>query len=928
MVDYRGVVEIRVLGPVEVVSDDGPIRFSRLQQRLILGVLALQVNTPVSAERLARSIWGDGARPTATLHTRISELRKSLLAAGGDTAGVRIDRGPDGYVLQAPPDLIDANRFRAAVADADRAGSDDEARCLLRAALMLWRGPILGQLAMQDDLDGVTASLTSARLTAYEELFAIELRVGNERRVLEELVEISEANPTRERLVTMRLRALQRAGRTSEALLYYHRWRRWLADELGVDPSLEVQAGYAALLSSESDMNVAAVFEVATPRTLPPEPSGFTGRRDEIERMLGALSSSRAVAVSGRGGIGKTSLTLHVAHRLRAEFPDGQLFVDLRGGSDDRLTPGDVLGRFLRALGVYGPALPDDLDQRVDLYRSLLAGRRILVVLDNAAAVAQMLPLIPASPECAVIVNSRARLDAALGMDSVDLNTLSTSQAVAMLAITAGTDRIDGEPESSALLAELCGYVPLALRITAARLLAKPHWRVSTLVDLLRDEQHRLDHLRHEQHDVRASIMLSYAALSEPAQSLIRFLGNAGIHETTAWLASALLDTTNDVARNLLEELFDARLLDAVSADDGPLTRYRLHDLVYLFGADRAAAVDNPSQLRAARQRMYRAMLTATNVAYAAIWGSADYANIRGTTEPWPLDSAVVVAVQRAAVAWFEVERSAVGQTVRRAVADGFVETGWELASTACNLFEALRDYDMLVDLLDFVHDAASDHGDLRGQAAMLFCKSHIAVDQTRYADGDRSYRDAAAMFEQIGDDHGLALTLAWHGNLMRQQTGAEATASLERVLELDAADPPSRAIAWRAIGQIRMDAGDLDGAQHAMETGLRIAITSDVKTSEAQVRFWYGMLRLKQHRIDEAERSFELALALCQVIGDRTGYALCLNGLGLAQLAAGERIRAKATLGTALRLVTQPWPTHLEAFVRRTLKSALGPAT
>ena len=348
----------------------------------------------------------------------------------------------------------------------------------------------------------------------------------------------------------------------------------------------------------------------AVPRQLPPDVADFTGRELALEwlhaRMPARERGSTAVVITaavGKAGVGKTTLAVHAAHQMRTLFPDGQLYVNLRGVEAQALDPFDVLGRFLRALGVEGHSIPDDVDERVDLYRSLMADRHALVLLDNAADEAQVRPLLPAGAGNAVLVTSRTRLTGLAGAEVIDLEVLPPEQAVELLGKIAGEDRIAREPAAAQVLAALCGYLPLALRIAGARLAAKPHWRLQRLAHRLAEQQRRLDELTAGDLEVRASVGLSYNGLGETEQRAFRLFGLLEVPDFASWMLAALLDVSALEAEQVADHLADAQLLDPIGDDATGQLRYRFHDLVRLYARERLAAEETSATRRAALER-------------------------------------------------------------------------------------------------------------------------------------------------------------------------------------------------------------------------------------------------------------------------------------------------------------------------------------
>ncbi len=436
-------MEFRVLGPVEVRHGGQSLRMARRQQRIILGVLALEVNQAISRDSLVDYLWPSAVpeRATAVVQSRVSELRAILGRVLGPDEDVHLLTTGDAYMLESPPGRIDAHRFRAAMAaerDLSTVEGAQETRRTLRDALDLWRGPVLGGALPDSALSELGQSLEAARITALEDLFDAELRLGSHQLIADEAASASAANPTRERLAEQAMLALYRAGRQAEALQAYEQRRRWLRNELGTDPDAASQRLHLSILQNDSAIQATPAdpvvsqdeqpastttnnaqqsapslglghpaadrFQASVPHTLPADVPDFTGRTSQrawLSHVLGksGQNSGRVVAISGRGGIGKSALALQTAHALSEHYPDGQLYLDLRGFDSKRpVDPCEALTRLLMALGVDGSVLPNDVESRTDLYRDLLFDKSILIVLDNAASVGAALPVRRGTP--------------------------------------------------------------------------------------------------------------------------------------------------------------------------------------------------------------------------------------------------------------------------------------------------------------------------------------------------------------------------------------------------------------------------------------------------------------------------------------------------------------------------------------------------
>jgi DNA-binding SARP family transcriptional activator len=514
-------VEFGLLGPLRVVVDGRPVPIKAARHRVVLAALLLRAGELVTVDELAEAVWGEAlpAHPRKVVQTYVARLRKLL---GGSQL---IHSRPEGYVLAVAREQVDVGRFqvlleqgREAAGRGDRHAEAD----LLGQALGLWRGEPLADVASEMLHREAVARLVEQRLGALQRRIEADLALGRHAELVAELRVLTDRYPLREGLWAQLMTALYRCGRQADALEAYQRVRRLLVEELGIDPGSEVEALHQAILTNDPTIAVpptpARTGAWITQSELPLEAGGLVGRAGlvaQIERLLADDRRVPVVALSGPPGVGKTALAIHAAHRLAERFGDGQMYVNLNGATPGlpSLEPLEVLGRFLRALGVEPAAVPRSLEQASAAFRSRVAGRRLLVVLDNAADTAQVTPLLPASPGCGVLVTSRPVLVSLDGAAHLPLDVLEPDEATQLLGRVAGAQRVTAEPEAAAELARCCGYLPLALRIAGARLVARPTWPVAALADRLADAQRRLDELELGEVGVRASFQVSYQQL-------------------------------------------------------------------------------------------------------------------------------------------------------------------------------------------------------------------------------------------------------------------------------------------------------------------------------------------------------------------------------------------------------------------------------
>jgi DNA-binding SARP family transcriptional activator len=615
-----GGLRFGVLGPLRVERDGVPVPLPRSAVlRGLLGALLLGGGQPVPPGRLISLVWTDErAVRRQSLQVGICRLREWLTDLAGD-GGPVVGHGGGGYHLAVDPAAIDLCRFRDLVAAA--AGQGDPARRhdMLERAVGLCRGPVLADLSAPAGADPLLRSADQAVRDATLMLADGALKLGRLTVAVTQVAAIAQAHPLDEPLHARLIDLLAAAGRPAEALSSYEALRARLGEELGVSPSVDVQRAYLAVLAADRVLPPApraAAEPVSPPRPslLPPDSADLVGRDCAADRLCRLLTEPRrptalpVAAVSGPPGVGKTALAVSVGHRLRDRFPDGQLYVDLRGEGPDPAVPADVLGRFLRALGVPIAEIPCGLDERAELYRELVADRRVLVVLDDAADHAQVRPLLPGGPGCAVLVTARRALPA-LGSARLRLDVLEDPPALELLGRIAGPERVAAEPAAAAALVEACGRLPLALRIAAGRLARRPHRPVSWLVERLADDATRLDELELDDLAVRPALARGYAGLDAEASRLLRRLALLNRSEFGAWTAAALLDVPDERGDDALERLVEAQLADvAGTSPDGQL-RYRLPDLVRAYAHERATELEPAADADAAVGRVFAGWL-------------------------------------------------------------------------------------------------------------------------------------------------------------------------------------------------------------------------------------------------------------------------------------------------------------------------------
>jgi DNA-binding SARP family transcriptional activator/tetratricopeptide (TPR) repeat protein len=665
------VVEFRLLGPVEIRDGGRMLPVGSGRERFVLAMLLLHADRLTSADWLIDTLWpAPPASARAQLHNIISSLRRRLHGRNDELIMTR----PLGYELRLGPHRLDVLEFRRLAAGGRQAaasGDHGRAAAMLADGLSLWRGPALADVA--DELAAETRrALHEEKLVAAEAKLQAGLALGRFDEVLADLAGLMADHPYREELYQVQMLALVGAGRRADALSAYRQVYRMLADELGIEPGPGLRELEQRILRGEHVGPVRAAGLVP-PRQLPPATAVLTGRDQLVARICTVLcrpgTAAGPVVLVGPGGVGKTALALAAAHRLHGAFPDGQLYADLRGSHDNPADSHAVVGRFLRALGLDGAQLPDDPDERIAMYRSRLAGKRMLVVLDDAAGEEQMRPLLPGDAGCRTLVTSRRRLGALFGAAARwTVPVLEPADAVELLARIVGHQRVAAEPKAAAATVELCGRLPLAVCVAAARLAVRPDWTMAEFEVRLAEERRRLDELVVGDLDVRASIGLSYRALDPQPRELLRRLGLLAAPDWPTWVAQALLDRP---VEQLLDRLADVHLVEPLGRDAAGQRRFRLHDLIADFARERAFDEDVESERHEALSRMLSGWLALATEADERV--GHGMISAAGLAAPPPPEGAEGPA-RTTPREWFEAERislvTAVDQACRLGLPD------------------------------------------------------------------------------------------------------------------------------------------------------------------------------------------------------------------------------------------------------------------
>jgi DNA-binding SARP family transcriptional activator/tetratricopeptide (TPR) repeat protein len=912
-------VEFRILGPVEVTVGAERLELGGPRQEIVLATLLLSANHVVTVGRLQEAIYGEDLPPTSRSQAQISisSLRRLFASHGHSDA---ISTRAHGYVIQVGGGQLDSQRFGELVATASAAqdaGHLDRAVAAYRDALRLWRGPALDGIDSQL-IQAAASRLDEQRITTIEDRLTLELDLGRHHELVGELAELVEEFPLRERLRGQLMLALYRCNRTAEALQVYRQARQTMIDELGIEPSERLQQLEHAILTCDPALDPPAApvriqpVKDRVPRLLPADIADFTGRAEQVGQIGRHLTdwgegrlAAPMVVITGQGGVGKTSLAVRAAHGVAGHFPDGQLFADLHGGTAYPVGPMQVLERFLRALGVPGPQVPEGLDERAEMYRDLLADRKILVVLDDAAGESQVWPLLPGTQAAAVLITSRHRLAGLAGARHVEVDVFDAGQSLELLGRIAGTGRVQAQSRAAAAVAGQCGHLPLALRIAGARLAARPHWNIQQLADRLADQTRRLDELSHGEMGVRPSISLSYEGASEQARRLFRRLGLLEAPVFSGWMSVPLLGQPVADAEDALDDLVAARMVETAGTGSGVDSQYRLHDLIRVFARERLAAEEPTAEQTAALERALGALFYLAEQAHNRYY-SGDYMRIHSDAPRWPLPARMAEQLVVDPLAWYERERAALVSGVRQAAQAGFTDLCWSLAFSAATAFEARAYLDNWRQTHEIALTATRKAGHIRGQAAMLYTIGSLHAEQRQFDPAREAFAAAVRLFQDAGDDQGAALVTSQLADMDRLSGRLEdAARSGERALAIfrSTGDQAAAACVLSTLARVKLELREPDNATELLAEALRVVQAAGCGKVETQVLYRLGEARLAAGEAARAADSFEKALVKARDFGDPVSEAHILRGIGVAKTRQGEFGQARSALQRALEL-------------------------
>jgi len=904
-----------ILGPLLVRDGESVISVPAARHRALLAVLLLHAGRIVNADTLAEIVW-DGAPPAGagiTLRSHVSRLRQVL----GPHAGARVVTRYPGYLIEAREEEVDLLRFRRLYREggtAVRAGHWERAAETLGEALGMWRGTPLadipGELLHRDEVP----RLDQLRLQVQEWQIEAGLHLGRHGELVTELQSLTAAHPLRERFVVQLMLAQYRCGRQAEALATYQHARRVLVDALGAEPGAELRDLHQRILAGDPLLEAPSPASSVTrgtgplvPRQLPAPVAHFAGRSEELaalSRLLdrpaeagaqGAQMPEAIVisAIGGTAGVGKTALAVHWAHQVAGHFPDGQLYVNLRGYDPGQPVPAtEALSGFLRALGVPGQDIAGAESDRAAQYRSLTADRRMLVLLDNASEVEQVRPLLPGSPACMVVVTSRdslAGLVARDGAQRMDLDLLPADDALGLLRVMIGT-RVDADPDAAEMLADRCCRLPLALRVAAELAVARPGVSLAELAGELADQQGRLDLLDaggDPRTAVRAVFSWSYRHLDDDAARAFPLLGLHPGPDLDCHAAAALTGAGLDNGRRLLDRLARAHLIQLVTPG-----RYGMHDLLRAYAGQLAATQATDQERRAALTRLFDYYLHTAATAAAALYPRE---TPRRGKVPQPGDPVKPVSepgTPATSRRWLDAERATLVSVAVYAADHGWPGHATGLAAALSRYLDTGSHYAEAVTIHASAREAARQAADRAAEASALNGLGLVDSRQGRHEQAAGHFEMALALCRQTGDRTGEIRALVNLGLVdSRQGRHEQAAGHFEMALAL-CRQTGDRTNEIRAL--VNLGLADLRRARHEqaaahLEEALTLCREAGDLTPRGYALTTLGLLHTGEGRYQQAAEYHQQALTLFRQVGDRSGEANTLNGLGELFLAVGR---------------------------------------
>ena len=944
-----------LLGPVRVWRGDRELTLGPPQRKAILATLLLRADQVVTASELVDAVWGDTAPASVhgVVQTHVSMLRSVLEPERPRRGQASVLRSVgNGYSLAVGSATFDLREFEKTLERARQQREEGSARDSVEwyaKALAMWQGEPLSAIP------GPGAVIERARLSeivlgVQEERLELMVALGRHTAAVTELGALTSAYPVRERLRALHMKALSRSGRRADALQVYTDTRRVMVDELGIEPGSELRDLHRRLLAVDEPAQ-AQQQQPATPppsqpsrrpiepfmdeplpapvspAQLPADVADFTGRTALVKRLTAMLTprthrtAPPRALVAGIGGVGKTALAVHAAHQVRQDYPDGQLYVDLRGAGPDAADPLNVLSAFLRAFGVSPNSTPADLDERAAMYRSVLAARRVLVVLDDAADAAQIQHLLPGSATCAVLVTSRRRLPEMQWDEQAELEGMSREEALTLFSRTIGAERAGKEPDAVAEVVDACGRLPLALRITAAKLVDRPQWTVRSMADKLARERGRLSELRVGSLEVEATFHLGYGQLDSASARTFRLMSLPDGPGLSLPAAAALVGEPEPSAEPVVERLVDLNMVASPAPE-----RYAYHDLLRLFARQRAAQTDSQQDRVDAMVRLGDHYL---GTAATAGWliQAPSWSKERFCLRPYP--GGVELADLKSAFAWFEDQQPALLAAARQFLTDPDLPSGYVVdLITFLELYLANgTHFGEIGQIGELAVRDAERTGDQRVEAwgRRKVGEAHLRRFQLPAAQEQLTRSIAAA--EKAGDTGALATAMDLLGSVEFRMGDVEPSlAHLEQALAIahDSGDVVREAYVLGTIGRTQSERGEFELAVAACEQSRELHEQLGNETGLARTLFMMGLVYQRFRRLVESIDPLEESLAVCLGIEQSFGEGHNLVMLSRGYLADGRAEQAAAAATRARELGQAIGDAHMHALAVAELGKAL----
>lgn len=879
-------MEFGVLGPITVWADGRPVQVGGPRQRCVLGALLVHLGREVTIDQLIGYLWSDDPPRTArsVIQVQISHLRRTF----PDT----ISTTPGGYTLDVDPDSVDLHRFRR-LRDRATAAEPKAAVELLEQALECWYGVPFSGVGSEYLDHSIVAPLKEERWSCVLAWATCALELGRYSEVVSQLTSLVSEDPFGERLHHLLITALWRDNERARALAVYEEFRSRLADQLGVDPGPELTGLHTRILQEDFSEGEAQDAPAGEPgahfvmrNDLPRDLPDFTGRREALRQLdeVARTGEDRAqvCVITGSGGEGKTTTAVHFGYEAAKRYPDGQLFIDLYGYTTDRepLDATSALGALLRAVGVEPEAVPESLDERSALWRATLMGRRVLVILDNALSYAQVSPLLPSSPGSMTLITTRNELTGLSGARFLSLGVFDEQSSLELLGRVLGDERVRREYEQAREIIQICGGLPLALRVVAGRMLSRPRWSFAHVARRLGEQNRKFRELQVEGQSVEAAIDLSFQSLNRNQNRAFLLLGLMIGGTIDLGGAASLLEMSVEDADDILQELVGVCLLEEPQGDV-----YRLHDLIGAFSRDRAAVALAAEEIDAARLRLAEQYMATAQHA-ADLLGPRAHEDV----EVRP-GYRTELSGREDAEKWFGLHQENLAETIEYFASHGNGEYAWRMADAVWRFYALHGQMGLLISSHQRALQISDKQGNRRGRAVTLIGLGIAYCLSGRFDESLRLLTEARELLTSIGDSRGLVRVLANLGMVYervgRLVDAAEAIQGvLDHAIQLD--DTRLEAFQWGGLAVVKQTLGRYAEALHCAEQAVAKATGEDQNEARAQAKRVMGEARTGLGDLESAFRDLNEALELSLSLSLMGNQVYVHNALGVAYRAAG----------------------------------------